>query len=75
MKKIAYQREYQSQYFWRLKSGAELDYIEEGNGKLQGFEFKWGKNASRSIKQFLEYYPESTAEIINRDNWLKFVGE
>ncbi|MBI2465299.1 ATP-binding protein [Candidatus Shapirobacteria bacterium] len=75
MKKKAYQREYQSQYFWRLKSGAELDYIEEAGGKLQGFEFKWGKNASRSIKQFGEYYPNSVAEIINRDNWLKFVGE
>lgn len=31
--------------FWRLYTGAELDYIEENQGVLTGYEIKWGKKA------------------------------
>ena len=42
-------------YFWRTYDGAEIDLIEEHNGKLTAFEFKWKKK--RKIK-----IPESFSE-------------
>lgn len=34
-------------YFWRTKQQQEIDYVEERNGKIYGFEFKW--NEKRNI--------------------------
>lgn len=28
-------------HFWRTHSGAELGYVEEKDGHLSGYEFKW----------------------------------
>ena len=62
-----------SRYFWRTYTGAELDYVEEKDGKLSGFEFKWGNKKSRSASQWLSYYPESVCGLINRENYLDFL--
>jgi predicted AAA+ superfamily ATPase len=60
-------------YFWRTSTGKEIDYIEDVGGKLSGYEFKWQKNSFTSPKEFLEAYPKSTVEIINRDNYSEFL--
>lgn len=60
-------------YFWRTKQQQEIDYVEETAGKLSGFEFKWKKDKIRPPKPFLEAYPESRVELINKDNYKKFV--
>ena len=59
-------------YFWRTKQKQEIDYLEEGDGKLMGFEFKWQKDKLRAPKIFLETYSGSTVELINRSNYKKF---
>ena len=28
-------------YFWRTKQQQEIDFVEEQNGQIVGFEFKW----------------------------------
>jgi uncharacterized protein len=73
MKKNAYQSRFVKSYFWRTHTGAELDYVEEGNGALEGFEFKYSKKAYKSPESWRTNYPEATFGGINRDNYLSFV--
>lgn len=73
LKKSEYQRLYSNKYFWRTYSGAELDYIEEREGRLFGFEFKWKKSKSKAPDTWLETYDNATYQRVNRDNFLDFV--
>lgn len=61
-------------YFWRTTQQQEIDYIEERNGKLYAFEFKWksGKNI-RASKTFLNAYPGSGFNVITTDNIPEFL--
>ncbi len=60
-------------YFWRTQKGQEIDYLEEESDKLFGFEFKWRKKSFRKSKLFMESYPGSSVQLINRDNYLEFL--
>ncbi|MDO8512150.1 MAG: ATP-binding protein [bacterium] len=60
-------------YFWRTSTGKEIDYIEDVGGVLSGFEFKWQKSNFTKPKEFLTAYPNSTIELINKDNYLEFL--
>ncbi len=61
-------------YFWRTLRGHEIDYIEEGGGKIFGYEFKWQKDKFKKPKDFLEAYPGSDVKLINRENFWNFAG-
>lgn len=73
MKKMGYAQKICSFYFWRLSSGAEIDLIEETEGKLHGFEFKYGKKAVKVPHSWITGYPNATATFINQNNWKEFV--
>ena len=73
MKKLAYTQMYASIYYWRTYTGAELDYVEERNGTLFGYEYKWGNRVSRPEKSWKEAYPQSEYLMVNRDNYLDFI--
>ncbi len=60
-------------YFWRTHQQKEIDYLEEYEGKLEGYEFKWGKDRFTKPKEFLESYKNSTIELVNRNNFQKFL--
>lgn len=60
-------------YFWRTWDQAELDLVEEREGKLFGYEFKWKDADARPPRGWLETYPEAAFEVITRDNWMNFV--
>ena len=75
MRLLAYQQESASIYFWRTYTGAELDYVEERNGKLFGYEFKFSEKKSKAPGVWAKVYPESEFKCINRDNYLIFVLE
>jgi uncharacterized protein len=72
-KKIAFNQWYRATYFWRTYTGAELDYIEEYDGVLNGFEFKWGSKIPKVPKSWIENYSNATFEYINRENFLDFI--
>jgi hypothetical protein len=58
------------QEFYEI-TGLEL---EEHNGQIATFEFKWNPNAKYKYpNQFMEAYPNSTFEIIHRDNFEEFL--
>lgn len=74
VKRNTYIRQYYNKYFWRTYTGAKLDYIEEYDGELHGYEFKYSKTA-KAPKAWIETYKQEKAsfEYVNKDNWLKFV--
>ncbi|MDL2227547.1 ATP-binding protein [Odoribacter sp. OttesenSCG-928-L07] len=73
-KKLEYDEMIRHSWFWRTTSQKEIDYIEEGDGKIQAYEFKWNPDAKyKEPKQFLENYPNSSFEIIHRNNFEDFL--
>lgn len=69
-----YQGSYSNEYFWRTYAQQEIDYIEESDGVLHAYEFKWNpKQRPRFPKSFLEAYPRSVPYVVNRQNFLPFV--
>lgn len=61
-------------FFWRTYDQQELDWLEEENGSLHGFEFKWNEKRKAKIPTaFAKAYPEATFEVINRQNYLEFI--
>ncbi len=60
-------------YFWRTKQQQEIDFVEEREGKIFGFEFKWkSKSKTKLPKTFVKAYNAET-KIIDRNNFREFV--
>ena len=72
IKSGSYKNRYANRYFWRTWDQKEIDYIEEREGKLFAYEFKWNDKA-KTPKEFLETYPNAEFKIINKDNYLDFI--
>jgi predicted AAA+ superfamily ATPase len=72
-KLLAYDESLARSWFWRLRTGAELDYLEEEDGRLHGYEFKHGSKTPRAPEAWLRTYPGSSYAVINRDSWLDFL--
>jgi len=75
MKLLAYKQRLASIYFWRTYTGAELDYIEERESSLFGFEFKSGNKISKAPDSWIENYTQAQYQYINRENYLDFISE
>lgn len=74
MKRNHYSNRYTNTYFWRTKDQAEIDYIEEVDGVLHSFEFKWkSRKKAKLPKSFQVAYPEHSFTIIDQDNYLDFI--
>jgi len=75
MKLLKHNERWANRYFWRTKEQQEIDYIEEENGKLHAFEFKWNPRANARItKTFTNAYPQAETQIITPDNYVEFVS-
>jgi hypothetical protein len=75
LKKRSYTGIYGTFHFWRTYDGKEIDYVEERDGGLFGFECKW--SGGRRVKppaKWLASYPEATFALVTPDNYLDFVG-
>ena len=59
-------------YFWRTYNGQEIDLIEETNGHIEAFEFKWGNHKPKVPSAFSGMYPDASYQVINRENMLAF---
>ena len=75
MKQNSYRGSFASSYFWRTKSQQEIDYIEEEDGMLRAYEFKWNalKAGVKCPVSFLLAYPNATYQVITPENieeWL-----
>lgn len=72
-KMLHYKTKHASGYFWRTYTGAELDYLEESDGALRGYEFKWGSKGAKVPSGFLSAYPNASFELVNQNNYLSFI--
>jgi uncharacterized protein len=69
-----YKRLSSNNYFWRTYEQQEIDWVEERDGMLFGYEFKWKETNVKIPSQWTNAYPNSTFEIINTstfEKWLK----
>lgn len=75
MKNNEYHHRWVNSYFWRTKQQQEVDYIEEGGGKLSAYEIKWNPRAKASLtKTFTEAYPNTVFHVITPDNITDFLN-
>ncbi len=76
MKYNEYNNNWVNKYFWRTKQQQEIDYIEEKDGILYAYEFKWQKTKKAKLPaKFAAAYPEHNYEIITRENFTEFIGK
>lgn len=75
MKYLAYSGRRVNSWFWRTVGQQEIDLIEEENGAMRAFEFKWNPKAKVKLTPtFANAYPESSFEVIHPGNMEEFVG-
>lgn len=74
LKQHHYQNRYANRYFWRTHDKAEIDYIEEMDGYLHAFEFKWKDQKVKFSNSFLQAYPEHTTAVVSRADFEGFIG-
>ena len=73
-KKNAYKENYANPWFWRTQAQQEIDYLEEKDGFLSTFEFKWNPlSRTKQPKSFKEAYPNSSFMLIHRNNFEEFL--
>ena len=74
IKQIAYTQMHVKPYFWRSKDQAEIDYVEEVDGKISAFEFKWNpKVKSRFANSFVQAYSPEKTMVVHRDNYWEWL--
>ncbi|MCA1752732.1 MAG: ATP-binding protein [Cryomorphaceae bacterium] len=72
-KRNHYHQHYSKGYFWRTRSQQEIDYVEEVDGQIAAYEFKWNPKAKVKIPAaFAESY-EAEFKIISKENFREFV--
>lgn len=74
LKNQAYTPIYCNNFFWRTWEQKEIDWLEEREGKLFGYEFKYNKDSFTRPKEFLETYPEGSVILVNKNSFLDFVS-
>lgn len=73
LKRQEYLQEQANNYFWRTYSQKEIDLVEEREGKLFGYEMKWGAARTTAPKEWLKAYPNATWQLVNRQNYLELI--
>ena len=75
MKHLHYNGIWANSFFWRTTARQEIDYLEERDGKLHAYEFKWNPlKKHRFPATFLNAYPGSSAELISQNNFSEFIS-
>ncbi|MBI4243116.1 MAG: ATP-binding protein [Planctomycetes bacterium] len=60
-------------YFWRTYDRKEIDWVEEREGKLYAYEFKWKDKKTVAPGDWIKNYPGSEFSVITRENYLDFI--
>ena len=69
-----YYRRWVNRYFWRTTQQQEIDYLEEGGGKLHAYEIKWNPRKKATItKTFMNAYPDTGFRVITPENIAEFL--
>jgi len=60
-------------YFWRTYDQQEIDWIEEREGEINGFEFKWSETQVKVPAAWRNTYPNAGFTVINRENYSEWL--
>jgi len=65
---------YAQLYFWRTVGQQEIDLIEEEDGQIAAYEFKWNeKRKAKLPSSFSSNYPNATFACVTPSNYMDFV--
>ncbi len=68
-----YNRIFFNDYFWRTYDQQEIDLVEEREGNLFGYEFKWKPKPSlKALIAWTKAYPNGHFQVITNENFLEF---
>lgn len=74
MKFNHYSKNYANIFFWRTKEQQEIDLIEEKNGQIDAYEFKWSeRKISKFTKSFTNTYPHARTKWITPSDISSFL--
>ena len=60
-------------FFWRTYDRQEIDLVEERDGALFAYEFKWKNEKVKKPRAWSKAYPTSGFEVISQDNYLQWL--
>jgi len=69
-----YKHQLANNYFWRTYDRQEIDWIEEKDGMINGYEFKWSENSVKVPVAWRTAYPEADFTLINKENYSHWLG-
>ena len=73
-KKRHYAEAYCNSWFWRTTQQQEIDYLEEADGQITAYEFKWNPTKkARLSTSFQKAYPNTIFNVVNRDNYMEYL--
>lgn len=75
LKQNSYSGSFAQTGFWRTRQQREIDYVEEEDGRLRAFEFKWNvrKANVKCPEAFSSAYPEASFKVITPQNIEEFL--
>ncbi len=74
MKYVSNTGKYRNYYFWRTAQKQEIDFIEEYDGELHPYEFKWNPKVSAKLpKSFSSAYGNYDFNVINSENFTEYI--
>ena len=71
-----YRRMVVNNYFWRTYDQQEIDWVEEREGKLFGYEMKWNpKKQPKAPASWQKAYPDASFEVITPGNYMEWISD
>lgn len=74
MKYQQYKRKQTNNYFWRTYDKQEIDWIEDRDGSLSAFEFKWSGSKTKAPATWRNYYPDADFQVISPENYFDWLS-
>ena len=74
IKFLSYSRVVCNRYFWRTYDKQEIDLIEEREGKLFAYEFKWKEKKNKPPAAWQKNYQDSSFEVISTENYSEWLS-
>ena len=70
LKRNAYRDSFAGSWFWRTQQQKEIDYMEEEDGQMCAFEFKWNAHKAnvKCPQAFQTAYPQASFQVITPQN-------
>lgn len=75
LKKNSYDNSFVQSYFWRTRLQQEVDYLEEVDGNISAYEFKWNERKAKvkCPSSFITAYPDAAFKVVTPKNLEEFL--